>query len=400
MRFKLPILLYLAIGLCFSVNLVKAQGSDAQYFAPSVYPKSPNVASFAKYGDYQVNLFTGLPDISIPLYTVEAGGLKVPITLSYHASGIKLTDVASWVGLGWSIPGGGAISRRILGRADDDTYGYLNGGFRGTGPFNTGVTMDMQYLDDVSRGKLDGRPDIFSYDFSGHSGKFFLDGTNNYTPVLLPYAAVKITYPDHSLGYFNVTDEQGNNYKFGFPAIETTYTGGAGNVATPATTSWMMDYMISQNRRDTISFTYGDDYLIYPSGNSQMEALTDQINNAGGDPPNPYTVSDNPGTTTSSSTGVAEKPLNQINFKNGYVLFEKDDTLRKDINIGGAANNVYGLKDIKVYAYNYSTKVMEVEKTIKFYKSYFGTAAKYNFRLRLDSIQILDAAGAVIQHYR
>jgi len=71
-------------------SLVKAQSSDAVYFVPSLYPKSPNVASFTKYGDYQVNLFTGIPNISIPLYTIEAGDLNVPITLSYHPTGNKL----------------------------------------------------------------------------------------------------------------------------------------------------------------------------------------------------------------------------------------------------------------------------------------------------------------------
>src|SRR6267142_4085948 len=69
---------------------------------PQPVPASPNVAALGKFGDYPVSYFTGVPDISIPIFEVKSGGLSVPITLSYHASGIKPTDVASWVGLGWA----------------------------------------------------------------------------------------------------------------------------------------------------------------------------------------------------------------------------------------------------------------------------------------------------------
>lgn len=408
MNFKLPLFLCVTISLCLCANLLKAQNSDAQYFVPSVYPKSPNVASFAKYGDYQVNLYTGLPDISIPLYTVEAGGLKVPITLSYHASGIKVTDVASWVGLGWSIPGGGAVSRRVMGGPDDGGYGYLAGYLRQYGTLSMTVDADMDYVDNIANGLYDGRPDIYSFDFPGHSGKFFFNGTNAYKPTLIPMAPVKINYtyvaPSGStikkLTNFTIADEHGNNFKFGDASVETTSTSGGGNASsTPAASSWLLENMISQNRRDTISFTYGSEYLTYPDATSQLEALTDGIGSIASGT-NPYSVSDKPGPTTSIASGVAGKPLSQINFKNGMVVFEKDDSLRKDINLGGAANNVYGLKNIKVYAYNYNTRLMEVQKTIRFYKTYFGTTAANNFRLRLDSIQVLDAAGGIIQHYR
>src|SRR5258707_10657605 len=101
----------LILVLCFVITglSVKAQTSQTQYFLPQPFPRSPTATGLEKYGTYQVNEFTGLPEISIPLYTIEAGGLQVPITLSYHASGIKVTEVASWVGMGWSVSAGGQI---------------------------------------------------------------------------------------------------------------------------------------------------------------------------------------------------------------------------------------------------------------------------------------------------
>ena len=70
-------------------------------YIPNYSPQSPNVASSRKHGDYEVNLSTGLPDINIPIYTINEGGLSVPIMLKYHASGHKMKELASWVGWGW-----------------------------------------------------------------------------------------------------------------------------------------------------------------------------------------------------------------------------------------------------------------------------------------------------------
>ena len=66
--------------------------------------------------------------ISIPIYTVQEGPLSLPIGLSYHASGIKVAEMASWVGSGWSLNAGGIISRTVQGIPDDagSGMGYFN----------------------------------------------------------------------------------------------------------------------------------------------------------------------------------------------------------------------------------------------------------------------------------
>src|SRR5687767_30361 len=91
-----------------------------------VAPLSPTTASLGKYGSYPVSLNTGLIDISIPIYEIKTPKLTVPIKLSYHASGIRVNDVSSWAGLGWSIIAGGSISRSVMGKIDDVTDGYLS----------------------------------------------------------------------------------------------------------------------------------------------------------------------------------------------------------------------------------------------------------------------------------
>ena len=67
--------------------------------------QSPTAASLGKFGDVPVSLYTGTPAIDIPLYGVQGRTLSVPIALQYHASGIKVGDIASWVRPGSSIHG-------------------------------------------------------------------------------------------------------------------------------------------------------------------------------------------------------------------------------------------------------------------------------------------------------
>src|SRR5688572_23473055 len=91
----------------------------------SVIPPSPDAAALGKYGDIPVNYSSGVPDISLPVYTITQSGLQVPISVSYHAGGIKVEERASWVGLGWSLNAGGAITRSIVGLPDEDDGGYF-----------------------------------------------------------------------------------------------------------------------------------------------------------------------------------------------------------------------------------------------------------------------------------
>jgi len=38
-------------------------------------------------------------ELNIPLYTMKSRDASVPIALNYHASGLKVAETASWVGL-------------------------------------------------------------------------------------------------------------------------------------------------------------------------------------------------------------------------------------------------------------------------------------------------------------
>src|SRR5258708_14817746 len=115
-----------ALFVICGLPLFTTQAQDlVNKLMPQPVPTSPNVASLGKFGDYPVSYFTGLPDISIPLFEVKSGSLSIPITLSYHASGIKPTDVAGWVGLGWALSAGGQVSRSVHGKPDEAAGGIF-----------------------------------------------------------------------------------------------------------------------------------------------------------------------------------------------------------------------------------------------------------------------------------
>ena len=127
---------------------------------------SPNAASLGKYGDIPVSYNTGVPNVGIPIYTVTDGPLSIPISLSYHAGGVKVGEPSSWVGLGWSLQAGGMISRTIQGKADELIDGYLNtGSILGLNGLTGTITPT-----DLGVGAKDGEPDIFSFSVGGYSG--------------------------------------------------------------------------------------------------------------------------------------------------------------------------------------------------------------------------------------
>lgn len=371
-----------------------------QYFIPGVFPQSPNTAAQTKFGDYKVSMFTGLPDISIPLYTVKSGDLSLPITLSYHASGVKVTDVASWVGLGWSLSAGGSVSRRVVGQPDDIDGGYLNDNVARALHIDQKTADVMDFAYGIVKGSVDGRPDIFSYDFPGKSGKFFLNGNDHlFKPVLLPSAPLDIKYTrnyssPNTITGFNIQDDHGNYYEFGKTNQETTHGGSQSQSFAPYTSSWMMEKMVSQNRKDTISFGFTSEYVYYPDESSDFSTLSDLVDNQRG---GHFTWGYESGSVSVASTYVNSMMQSTINFKNGKVVFEKDAAFRQDF--GGTSNNNFALNNIKVYNYNFSKKAMELQKTIVFFKSYFNVSSFDTKRLKLDSIQVLDRAGSIIQHY-
>jgi hypothetical protein len=184
---------------------------------------APNAAALGKYGDVPISHFTGVPNINIPLHTVQTGSLSLPITLDYHASGHKVAETASWVGAGWSLNAGGIITRTVLGLKDEHTKGslYID--------YNAPTSNE-----EITKGQRDGEADVFSFNVAGYSGKFFFDYTSSdntiNTIITVPHQDIKIKCnlseyigDLYTFQSFEIVVPNGDKYIFGKHNNNTAY---------------------------------------------------------------------------------------------------------------------------------------------------------------------------------
>lgn len=97
--------------------LLSAKVGFSQNAEKHFRPETPAIARFLQYDDLAINEYAGLPDISIPIYTIAEDELELPLNLVYHGGGIKVNQQASWVGLGWDLKLGTLV--QIINDEDD-----------------------------------------------------------------------------------------------------------------------------------------------------------------------------------------------------------------------------------------------------------------------------------------
>ncbi|PWW30651.1 DUF5977 domain-containing protein [Chryseobacterium sp. AG844] len=115
---------HLLFALCLAQSGVSYAQSELLY--TNLFSQSPVSKSFGFQGLYPVNLYRGLPDISIPIFEKKVSNTNFNISLNYDVSTVKPEAVHSWVGLGWSTNIGGAITRVVNGQYDELYTSHLN----------------------------------------------------------------------------------------------------------------------------------------------------------------------------------------------------------------------------------------------------------------------------------
>lgn len=204
----------------FSVSIAFSQD------IPRVSPPSPTASSLAQYSNVPVSNYTGVPNISIPLYNVKSGEIEMPISLSYHSSGIKVSQEASSVGLGWALNAGGVITRSVNGVDDlKPIYGYVFLDDLPSSDADIPVNIDANHHNyvDTFKGVRDGQPDMLYYNFLGESGKMIFGkkqpGNNKIECIPIKQTNIKFFY-DIDRKEWEVTD--GNGWKYYFFVQETS----------------------------------------------------------------------------------------------------------------------------------------------------------------------------------
>jgi len=210
------------IFLTLTAQVIFSQFSDIgeRYNINGIVPPSPTVSALISKNDLNVNEQNGTVNFSIPLESVRGSELEIPISMNYHSSGLKLEEVASWVGLGWSLSASYSISRTKIGDADEV-------GFIGTttipdlGPgvdplphyeyFRNLLDIGMQ---PGTSNNLDSEPDIFHFSIPGYSGEFYFDQQGSIHQLPQQDLDISYTYINEEFE-FTIITPSGTKYFFG-----------------------------------------------------------------------------------------------------------------------------------------------------------------------------------------
>jgi YD repeat-containing protein len=370
--YKLLLFLFFVV-VSFSLT---GQNSNTDFVMPTIVPIAPEAKGIGKFGDVPVGTYTGVPDISIPIYTVKAGKLSLPITLSYHATGIEVAQEATWVGLGWNLIAGGSISYIQVGGDDrsgnainsdrfQDLIHYLGSssspsvaheggvvGFASSSPMSAAIWVKTDMLPALLGGLE--QQDVYSANFANYSFKFIKNPLSglathydfmSYDEYILMGQKNKCKIEDcilENIDYsfehgFVITGEDGTIFRF--ENIEY----GPGTKAF----SWVLSKMISP-MGDTITLKYKKIIMTTLPSMSEQYMLKDGLV----PPPQRYL------------SGYLERYvpyLDTIETKNELIVFESDTT-RNDIFKGGCRLNKVIIKD----------KINQVEKfSYRFVYDYF-----------------------------
>lgn len=363
-------------ALFISVVLSAQVYSDinSQLNLPKMTPVSPNAAALGKYGEIPVSYYTGIPNTSIPLYVIKTGDIELPISLDYHGGGIKVEEMASWVGLGWSLSCGGTISRTVRGEPD---VGAFSGATKVEQFHNNQMTQGARdsFLVDVYNRVYDAESDIYFFNGPGFSGKFFI--TNDGKFFTSPRSDIKIEFMPGGGDGWKLTTGQGVQYLF--QSYETTYStpfsastgsGYTNGDQSTTITSWLLD-KITDSKGNTITFSYENGGETFRTKMVSSKNLL--IAEANGSCPPDFSWSYN-------ENYITDKVLKEINFSNGKISFQNTAAARLD-------SGVIPLKKMIITNSNSDTL-----KSFHFFTSYFATDTtggcedNIHYRLRLDSL--------------
>ncbi len=367
-----------------------------------IVPPNPNVASLFKSVVTPVSEYSGLPNVSVPLYTMTEGGISIPVSISYATGGIQVTEEASTVGLGWALNVGGAITRSVNGLDDFVTgFGYyyndkrhpnlpperdpINGAWNpDTHPFvsslnplngmeeiclfptglnDTPTDYNLLPRSGAVYNDRDYLPDMFYFNFNGYSGSFVFENDGGIKLLNKKGIRVRTIGPGTGTPDFEISTEDGMVYEFSVRTI-TRYPNGA-NIA-DIVSAWHLkrvtdiygniaefDYDTSGKNRPFRSFT-------------QTYAAT-----TGGSSAPSYSYDVFPGPIT-ESTNV---------FLTHIGLYKSDGIKTQELKMNYSAPGVR--KDMPS-SYLESIEILnsreEVVNTYDFSYCYFGTEKNYDYR--------------------
>ena len=174
-----------------------------------VWPQAPQAYKFNEVKMPTPDLATGAVNLGIPLYTIQAEDLSIPLELRYRSNGIRVDDDPYPVGYGWTFTPSLRITRTVLGRPDGK-YEFV--GDRSPSDIDH-ATAHRCMVNKSFLGKspgLDAERDIFTINLAGISFNGILEDGVIRTPGHEEYKVKAAS----DLSSITVTDPFGNIWKY------------------------------------------------------------------------------------------------------------------------------------------------------------------------------------------
>lgn len=382
-------------------------------------PASPNAASLGLYGAIPVGHYTGTPNISIPIYEIDLDGKKFPISLSYHASGIRVSQEASSVGLGWTLNAGGIISKSQRGLDDFNPENSANNGYYKDNKFPTNIGADNYPIMPINyenyrgyvEGSSDPEPDIFYFNFGNYSGRMFFKKGDPNGVIMDKKDYVSIIYSVSPNGnMFTAYDADGYAYYFGKRETTQTYSVVIPDNTnpphleytrqtpriftnpdnfTPNISAWCLDSIVSP-LKNKIAFSYTAENICTPTMVSEDTNLRIKMIIEGHEPINYPAQLRN---FIYSYSKITQQRISSISFNGGTITFGGDK--RVDLDYDAGINEPKRINKITVKNTINSTIIKDVNLN----HSYLGNQSSYlNCRLLLDNIKELSGSTSASTH--
>jgi len=354
-------------------GLINAQTVTTPDLNKSLIPPSPDAASLGKFGIFPVTLYTGTPNISVPVTEIKSAKLSFPVSLAYNYNGYRPGEEASWVGLGWTMQSTGVITRVVKGKVDESS---LYPSHWKDYPNILSFTNNMNFMANVGVRNVDTEPDVYIFNFNGHSGKFIMVGSRAF---VMPYQNLQINQVGNG---FTIIAEDGVRYSF--QDMETTTPNNSANpgiFTPPYTSAWYLTTMISADATDTISFRYTSWSHRQYSGN-YSETYQQQVGwtKGGSACTGSNSACDTWSAVSYPGAYITAKRLTGISCRNSLISFIPEDTARKDFN----STTAYALKEIDIYNRPNNTLL----KKINLVHGYFNDASGNPSQLKLSGVSL------------
>lgn len=400
-----------------TVPLFNAQGiQNYRTFGNSFFPQSPNATPFAVTGKYPVNMYKGVPIISIPLFSTKSGDSNFGMSLDYNIKSVKPSTVPTWVGLGWNLNIGGSITRIVNGGVDEvyqsaiqpyDRFSYLDHYSTLDNPnWDSQQTMgnyhntNLQYNLNEQQGVVPD-PDEFILNVGGITGSFYLnekgkwigrtrDGktfkvefTYKYDYELTErvivgtqYSGTLDNYLKRILYGFTITMDDGSKYIFGLndKAIEFSSTSENNDNFRPEVivSSWQVTDIQYPDGK-SLKFTYERDersvFLVNRSSNASW-----------------YTQGSTNGNTSNSASDGNYNDYKSNKLNNVYLKKIEGENFIVNFNKSLANQKEYDQLDIPYGAW------------IPPYTHHFKSYWQHKHWFKLDNVTVTDKAGRLIKN--